>query len=168
MSDQVSEFGYILLFISGGGIFTMICLLAGWLLRPQRPNYEKLTTYESGEEAEGNAWAMFNPRYYIIALIFVLFEVEIIFLFPWAIVFGNEKMIIGTGGLWGWFSFMEMFVFIGILALGLIYVWKNGFLDWQKPQVRTREVISKVPPQLYDQVNEKYSKISTKAGIKYK
>src|SRR5687768_7873859 len=103
-STQLSDFGVILLFIVGAIAFVVLALVVSWLIRPSRPNYEKLTSYECGEDPVGNAWGQFNVRFYIIALIFILFEVEILFIFPWATVFGNKEKIDSTNGLWGWFS----------------------------------------------------------------
>ena len=153
----MSEYGEILLFIIGGMLFLAGGLFTNYILRPSRPNDQKLTTYESGEEPIGSARGRVNTRFYIIALIFLLFEVEIIFLFPWATVFGNKEKIEATGGLWGWFSLIEMFVFIGILALGLAYVWVKGHLDWPKIEVPKNEFKSHVPAKLYDDINKKYS-----------
>lgn len=161
MNEEVSGFGNILLFVLVGVIFVAISLFAGWLLRPNRPNSEKLSSYESGEDAVGNAWALFNPRYYIVALTFVLFEVEIIFLFPWATVFGQKQLIDETGGKWGMFSMIEMFVFVGILMVGLAYVWVKGFLDWQKPVVQTKNSDFRIPAELYENLNKKYENKST-------
>ena len=117
----LSAFGEVLLFIVAGAIFIVVTLFVSKIIRPHRPNPEKLSTYESGEEPVGAAWSQFNIRFYIIALLFLLFEVEIVFLFPWATIFANEKLIKETDGLWGWFTFIEMLVFILILALGLAY-----------------------------------------------
>lgn len=152
----LSGFGVILLFIVGGGIFVTIALLTAKMIRPDRPNEEKLTTYECGEDPSGSAWGQFNSRFYIIALIFILFDVEIVFLFPWATVFGQKELIEGTQGLWGWFSLVEMFLFIGVLAMGLAYAWAKGFLDWIKPQVSKPVYQSHIPRELYDKVSEKY------------
>ena len=127
------------------------------VIRPHRPNEEKLTTYESGEDPLGNANIQFNVRFYVIAIIFLLFEVELIFLFPWAVVFGQENLIRQTDGLWGWFSLIEMSLFVGILILGLAYAWSKGYLDWVRPRPQTPSVSTKVPPQLYQKVNEKYA-----------
>ncbi|MDW7695083.1 NADH-quinone oxidoreductase subunit A [Flammeovirgaceae bacterium SG7u.111] len=154
---MISDFGYILLFIIGSVAFLCVAYLTSFLVRPDRPNYEKLTTYECGEEPVGNAWARFNIRFYIIALVFVLFDVEIVFLFPWAVVFGNENLIAETNGLWGWFSVAEMLIFIGVLALGLAYVWRKGFLDWVKPEVKPKDIQSKIPASAYDKINKKYA-----------
>ncbi|QSE98918.1 NADH-quinone oxidoreductase subunit A [Fulvivirga lutea] len=148
----------IVIFFLGGLGFIAGGLITAKLVRPSRPNDEKLTTYESGEDPMGLARGRVNTRFYVIALIFLLFEVEIIFLFPWATVFGNEELINGTNGLWGWFSLIEMFVFIGILGLGLAYVWRKGFLDWPKSEIQKNEFTSPVPMNLYEEINKKYSK----------
>ncbi len=118
---MLTDFGYILLFIISAIVFVAVILFLAKLIRPNRPNEEKLTTYESGEEPDGNANVRFNIRFYVIALIFILFDVELIFLFPWATVFGNKRLIAETDGLWGWFSLVEMFVFVGVLLIGLAY-----------------------------------------------
>jgi NADH-quinone oxidoreductase subunit A len=146
---MISDFGYILLFI-----ITAIIVLAGVFgiakfIRPSRPNAEKLSTYESGEEPEGNANVQFNIRYYIVALVFILFEVELVFLFPWATVFGSEQLYNLTDGLWGWVSTIEMFIFIGLLALGLAYAWIKGYLDWVKPEIQTSDYKSDIPKEAY-------------------
>ena len=152
----IEGFGIVLLFLLGGALFVFITLGVGKLLRPNRPNDEKLTTYESGEEPRGNAWGMFNIRYYVIALIFLLFEVELVFLFPWAIVFGDAELNAATDGLWGWFSLTETIIFISLLVVGLIYVWSNGMLDWVKAETEVKDFDSKVPKELYQQINRKY------------
>ncbi len=154
--QYLSEFGEVLLFIIGGVIFILGGLVTSKLIRPHRPNPEKLSTYESGEEPISSAWPQFNIRFYIIALIFLLFEVEIAFLFPWSTIFANEQLIKETQGLWGWFSLIEMLVFILVLALGLVYAWVNGHLEWVKPDPKPTEFTSPVPKEHYDAINEKY------------
>jgi NADH-quinone oxidoreductase subunit A len=142
---QLSEFGIILLFIVGSIVFLIGGLITAYLLRPNRPNFEKLTTYECGEDPTGTAWGQFNVRFYV----------ELVFLFPWATVFGQKHLIDATDGLWGWFSLLEMFVFIFLLALGLAYAWAKGYLDWVKPQVEIPQFKSVVPKELYERLNEK-------------
>ncbi|MFY0607995.1 MAG: NADH-quinone oxidoreductase subunit A [Cyclobacteriaceae bacterium] len=154
---EISGFGTALLFIIGSVAFVLITLFAGKMLRPVRPNEEKLTTYESGEDPVGSAWGVFNIRFYVIALIFLLFETEMVFLFPWATVFANEEMNTETEGLWGVFSLVETFIFIGILLLGLIYVWANGMLDWAKPNPPKSTFESKIPASAYDQFKTRNS-----------
>lgn len=153
---MLTDFGYILLFVIAGLVLLGVVLTVAKILRPERPNEEKLTTYESGEDPTGNANIQFNVRFYVVALIFVLFEVELLFLFPWAVVFGNEDLIAQTNGAWGWFAMAEMTVFIGILILGLAYAWAKGYLDWVRPAPKIPEVNSPVPVDLYAKVNEKY------------
>lgn len=158
-SSQLTDFGEILLYLIGAIIFIIGGLITAWLVRPNRPNIEKNTTYECGEQPTGTAWGQFNTRFYIIALIFVLFDVEIVFLFPWATVFGQKALIEGTNGIWGWFSLIEMLIFIGILALGLAYAWAKGYLDWIKPLPEKPAYTSKIPQKFYKEVNErKYGK----------
>jgi len=94
-------------------------------LRPAgTPLPEKYTTYECGEEPVGSAWIQFNIRFYVIALIFIIFDVEVVFLLPWAVVF--RKL--------GMFAFVEGLIFLAILAVGLAYVWRKGDLAWVKPE----------------------------------
>jgi len=155
--SYLSEFGEVLIYIIGGIVFVMAMLFASKILRPTRPNPEKLTTYESGEEPVSSAWTQFNVRFYVVALIFLLFEVEIVFLFPWATVFAKKELIDETAGLWKWLAFIEMLLFIFILALGLAYAWVHGFLDWVKPNPKPASVNSPVPPDLYGALNRKYA-----------
>ena len=98
----------------------------------------------------------FNSRFYVIALIFLLFEVEMVFVFPWATVFGSHELQ-AADHRWGLLSLIEMFLFLGILILGLVYVWAKGDLDWIKPQVIVPTVNTRVPHSLYDQVNAQQS-----------
>lgn len=154
--QYLSEFGEVLLFIVGGVVFVMSALIVSYLVRPNRPNPEKLSTYESGEEPVSAAWSQFNIRFYIIALIFILFEVELVFLFPWATIFARNEFIEVTNGSWGWFTMIEMTIFILILAIGLAYAWVNGFLDWVKPDPKPTAFKSPVPKNLYEELNKKY------------
>lgn len=154
---MVSEFGVILLFIFAAIALIAVMLTLAKVIRPHRPNEEKLTTYESGEDPLGNANVQFNVRFYVIAIVFLLFEVELIFLFPWAVVFGQANLIRQTDGIWGWFSLVEMSLFVGILILGLAYAWSKGYLDWVRPRPQLPDVQTKVPSQLYQKINEKYA-----------
>ena len=97
------------------------------LLRPNNPERLKLTTYECGEPPTGSAWLNFNIRFYLVALIFVIFDVEMAFIYPVTAVF-REWVLKGQGA----FAFAEIFVFLGILFLGLVYVWVKGDLEWLK------------------------------------
>ena len=90
------------------------------------------------------------------ALIFLIFDVEVIFLFPWATVYA-EKALISQATAWGYFAFFEVLIFASILLLGLAYVWGKGDLDWVKPKPITPKVDSKVPDELYEAFNERIS-----------
>jgi NADH-quinone oxidoreductase subunit A len=108
-------------------IALLIFILVLWkVLRPERFSAEKLTTYECGEEPVGNAWIQFNIRFYVFALIFIVFDVEAVFLLPWATVF---KQL-------GPLAYVEGLVFIGILVVALAYVWRKGDLAWVRPEDR--------------------------------
>jgi NADH-quinone oxidoreductase subunit A len=153
----LSEFGEILLFIVGGAVFVLGGLLTSRLIRPHRPNAEKLSTYESGEEPISAAWTQFNVQFYIIALIFLLFEIEIVLLFPWTTIFAKKELMEQTGNRWGWFAVIEAVIFILVLGLGLAYAWVNGFLDWIKPDPKPTEFKSPVPGSYYKKINEQFA-----------
>lgn len=146
---MIEQFGYVAAFLLAGILFLAIVLTLARFIRPNRPNDEKLSTYESGEEPAGNANTRFNPRFYVIALLFVLFEVELVFLFPWAVVF-RDKSLVAAAPQWSSFALVEMLIFIGILALGLAFAWKRGYLDWEKPTVKSTDIDSPVPSEAYD------------------
>lgn len=154
---MLSDFGILLLFILAAFAFIGLVLFVARLLRPNHPNVEKNSTYESGEEPIGNANVQFNIRFYVVALVFVLFDVELVFLFPWATVFGQQRLIRITNGIWGWFALTEAVLFVVILGLGLAYVWAKGYLDWVKPQPKVPSTDSPVPIDRYEQVNKKYA-----------
>ena len=155
---SLSPWSEVFLFLIGGLAFVSLALLVSRLIRPNRPNKEKLTPYESGEQPTGPAWIQVSTKFYVIALIFLLFEVEIVFLFPWATIFADEKLMAETNGAWGWFSFVEMLIFVGVLALGLAYAWAKGHLDWIRPHQETSEFKSPVPAEMYKKINERYDK----------
>jgi NADH-quinone oxidoreductase subunit A len=98
----------------------VLALALGRLLRPFRPHQNKLSPYECGVEPMGDARERFSVRFYIIAILFVIFDVETIFLFPWAVIYGRLAL----------FGFVEMMIFLGILIIGFFYVWKKGALEW--------------------------------------
>ncbi len=120
---MLTEFGRVLIFLLVGAAFVAIGMLVAWLLRPNRPYPSKLTTYECGEVPVGDTRIRFNIRFYVVALIFLIFDVEVVFLFPWATVYKSL----------GWFAFIEMMVFLAILLVGYAYVWRKGDLSWDKP-----------------------------------
>lgn len=136
---MLTEFGKILIFFVLGALFVAGGLIASWVLRPHRPYPGKNASYECGEEPVGNAWVRFNIRFYVIALIFLVFDVEVVFLFPWALVYRQL----------GLFAFLEMAVFLVILLVGYAYVWAKGDLDWDKPKPQVPQVrpIERQPAQ---------------------
>jgi NADH-quinone oxidoreductase subunit A len=131
------------------------------MVSPNNPNPEKLTSYECGEEVVGSAWVPFNSRFYVIALIFLLFDVEMVFILPWATVFGSHEAA-KIDNRWGWLSLTEMFIFLGILILGLAYVWVKGDLDWIKPAIIRPTVDTQVPASLYENLNKRQSVYAVK------
>ena len=102
-------------------IFPILPIVLAKFVAPQKPSLIKNATYECGLEAEGDSWIQFRAQYYIYALIFVIFDVETIFIYPWAVAF---KQL-------GLFAFVEMVLFIAILSAGLIYAWKKRLLEWE-------------------------------------
>lgn len=119
------ELGMVLAFLLVSGFALLGLLLLGKWLRPHRPGGAKLTTYECGEPAVGPAWFNFNNRFYIIALVFVVFDVELALVVPVATVF---RAFVANGQ--GLLAFAEMFLFLTILFVALIYVWARGDLTW--------------------------------------
>jgi NADH:ubiquinone oxidoreductase subunit 3 (subunit A) len=111
--------------------FLAMNLLVWWAIRPSRFSEEKLTTYECGENPTGSAWVQFNIRFYVFALIFIIFDVEAVFLLPWAVVF---RKLSETQGL---LPFAEGLVFIAILVVALAYVWRKGDLEWVRAEDRS-------------------------------
>ncbi len=121
---MLTDFGIILLFIIIAVLFVGAGLVTAALIRPSHPNPIKNSTYECGEIPFSNgAWIRFNPRFYVIALVFLIFDVELVLLFPWAIVYKDL----------GWFAFIAMTVFFFVLIVGLAYDWAKGYLEWDKP-----------------------------------
>jgi NADH-quinone oxidoreductase subunit A len=117
----------ILVFILVGVIIGVLPILLGWFVAPNRPDSEKLSPYECGFEAFEDARMKFDVRYYLIAIIFILFDLEIAFLFPWATIF---KEIVETPAI-KLFGFVEMMVFVAILVVGYVYAWAKGALEWE-------------------------------------
>src|SRR5436190_11727165 len=107
--------------------FLVVNLLVWKVIRPSRFSEEKLTTYECGENPTGSAWIQFNIRFYVFALIFIIFDVEAVFLLPWAVVFKDLGLL----------AFLEGLVFIAILVVALAYVWRKGDLEWVRAEDRS-------------------------------
>ncbi len=122
MSNEAVPLNYvpIVMFMVVALAFGLVSLLAGWLVRPSRPYKAKLIPYESGSPLFQDARVQFPMRYYIIAMLFVIFDIEVVFMIPWAVAFRK----LGIVGL------VEMFVFLAILLVGFWYAWKKGALEW--------------------------------------
>ena len=116
----MNQWIYIALFFIVGLIIPVGAIAAAWILGPKKPNPIKKTTYECGIETVGDSWVQFKAQYYIFALVFLVFDVETVFLFPWAVRL--EQL--------GLFAVLEGIVFILILIAGLVYTWRKGMLEW--------------------------------------
>ncbi len=122
---MLTEFGKIFVFILTAVLFVVVAIYVARLLRPKRPTFEKLTTYECGENPEGSPWVKFNIRFYVVALIFLIFDVEVVLLIPWALVY-KEMGIVG---------YLIGAIFLVLLAVGMAYEWKKGDLENQKRRI---------------------------------
>ncbi len=158
---MISNFGTILIFVCIMVTFVLATFLISRILRTDKPNPVKLGTYESGEESIGALNSTFNPKYYIIALAFLLFEVELILLFPWAMAFSNKAYFAQYGSSWYWLAFVELLIFIVLLAIGLAYIWTKGYFDWgYKKQNHKNDI-----PEIYQNFNKQMSSIASHNNI---
>lgn len=123
-ADFLTAHSGILAFVVVAIGFLAVNLLVWWVIRPSRYSAEKITTYECGENPRGSAWIQFNIRFYVFALIFVVFDVEAVFLLPWAVVFRKLGLL----------AFAEGLVFLFILVVALTYVWRKGDLEWVRAE----------------------------------
>lgn len=123
---MAADYAYVVVFAIIGTAFAIISLLMSWLLRPHNPVGEKLSTYECGEIPVGPAWRQFRVGYYIYLLAFVIFDVEVLFVIPWALALRTLK---GQG--LGIFAAVDGAIFLAVLTAGLLYAWKKGALKWQ-------------------------------------
>lgn len=120
MNEYINNYVIVAIFIVLGTLLPIVALTLGKFLRPSRPDDPKLTTYESGNEPVGAGQVRFNIRYYLYALMFIIFDVETVFLYPWAVAYNKL----------GVFALVEMLIFVGLLLIGLIYAWKKKVLKW--------------------------------------
>ena len=123
---MLENFGYIGIFIVAALLFTLTLITLPLLLRrfrivPRKPNPVKSSTYECGMETTGKSWVQFNFRYYFYALLFVVFDIQVVFLYPWAAAMGRLEL----------FGLVEMLAFFLILIVGFVYAWKKGVLEWK-------------------------------------
>jgi NADH-quinone oxidoreductase subunit A len=129
---MLTEFGKIFIFFLTAIFFVVAVVFVAKFIRPAKPTKEKLFIYECGEDTIGSPWVKFNIRFYVVALIFLIFDVEVVLLIPWALVYKE----FGLGG------FLVGAVFLFLLGLGMVYEWRKGDLEWAKPKI-VPPVISK-------------------------
>lgn len=117
------EYHYLFLgvFLLVATVFPLLPIILAHFIAPKKPNPIKSASYECGTESAGEAWIQFKVQYYVYALMFVIFDIEVIFIYPWAIAY---KQL-------GIFAFVEMVIFLAILAFGLIYAWRKNILEWK-------------------------------------
>jgi NADH-quinone oxidoreductase subunit A len=121
MDEFLVEYLPILMFLGIAGGLAAVILLASFLIARQRPDVEKLSPYECGFEPFEDTRGRFDVRFYLVAILFIIFDLEVAFLFPWAVSLGN----IGLLGFW------SMMIFLGVLTIGFIYEWRKGALEWE-------------------------------------
>ena len=120
MTDILVEYLPILIFLGISGVLGLVLLVIPLILAPNNPDPEKLSAYECGFPAFDDARMKFDVRFYLVAILFIIFDLEVSFLFPWAVAFGQ----LGAFGFW------SMMLFLGVLTIGFIYEWKKGALEW--------------------------------------
>ncbi len=117
---QVNEWIFVAIAILASWVFPAMPLVIAHFLQPRRPNKVKQETYECGIETVGTAWVQFKVQYYLYALVFLVFDIEVVFLFPWAVAYNQLPL----------FAFVEMGIFIALLGVALAYAWRKGALEW--------------------------------------
>ncbi len=136
----------IVLFAAFAAIFVFVNLLAGSLARPKLPNAEKLAVYECGEPTIGSSWVQFDLRFYIVALVFLVFDVEVALFYPWAVAYGDAAAIASAKEFVGQgltaaavrsAALVDLLFFFGVLIVGFAYLWRFGYLDWVRSAART-------------------------------
>jgi len=120
VSDLLSAYLPLVIFIAVAAVIGLALLVSPFLIAFRQPDPEKLSAYECGFNAFDDARMTFDVRYYLVALLFIIFDLEVAFLFPWAVTFGSL----------GWFGFWSMMIFLGVLTIGFVYEWRKGALEW--------------------------------------
>jgi NADH-quinone oxidoreductase subunit A len=120
VSDLLSAYLPLVIFIGVSVVIGLALLVSPFLVAYKQPDPEKLSAYECGFNAFDDARMTFDVRFYLVALLFIIFDLEVAFLFPWAVTFGSL----------GWFGFWSMMIFLGVLTIGFVYEWKKGALEW--------------------------------------
>ena len=129
------------IFLAFGAIFVFANLILGYFARPSIPNPEKATVYECGEPVIGSSWVQFDLRFYIVALVYLIFDVEVALFYPWAVAYGNAPDLgreIGmTVSAVRGVAIVDMLFFFGVLLVGFAYLWRFGYLDWVRSAATT-------------------------------
>ncbi len=129
------------IFLAFGAIFVFANLILGYFARPSIPNPEKATVYECGEPVIGSSWVQFDLRFYIVALVYLIFDVEVALFYPWAVAYGSASELgnsigMSTSALRG-VAIVDMLFFFGVLLVGFAYLWRFGYLDWVRSAATT-------------------------------
>jgi NADH-quinone oxidoreductase subunit A len=131
----------ITLFTAVGAAFVLVNLLAGAFVRPQIPNPEKAAVYECGEPTIGSSWVQFDLRFYIVALVYLIFDVEVALFYPWAVAYGSAETLGSAIGMSAFairqVALVDMLFFFGVLLVGFAYLWRFGYLDWVRSAATT-------------------------------
>jgi NADH-quinone oxidoreductase subunit A len=131
----------VVIFIAFGAGFVLLNLTVGSLVRPKAPNPEKAAIYECGEPSIGSSWVQFDLRFYIIALVYLIFDVEVALFYPWAVAWGQAAEIGAATGLDPFYirqvALVDMLFFFGVLVVGFAYLWRFGYLDWVRSAATT-------------------------------
>ena len=129
------------IFVALGAAFVFVNLLMGSLARPQLPNPEKAAVYECGEPSIGSSWVQFDLRFYIVALVFLIFDVEVALFYPWAVAYGSAVELASQLGMTAAqlraVALVDMLFFFGVLLVGFAYLWRFGYLDWVRSAATT-------------------------------
>jgi NADH-quinone oxidoreductase subunit A len=137
------------LFAAFGAAFVLINLVMGALARPSIPNPEKAAVYECGEPSIGSSWVQFDLRFYIVALVYLIFDVEVALFYPWAVAYGSAPAIAQANGMTPFavrqVALVDMLFFFGVLLVGFAYLWRFGYLDWVRSAATTSLKVDYTP-----------------------
>lgn len=131
----------ITIFVVFGAAFVLVNMLMGMVARPQIPNPEKAAVYECGEPTIGSSWVQFDLRFYIVALVYLIFDVEVALFYPWAVAYGSAGQLGASVGMSAFeirqVALVDMLFFFGVLLVGFAYLWRFGYLDWVRSAATT-------------------------------
>src|SRR6478752_3172715 len=129
------------IFIAFGAGFVLVNMIVGHIARPHLPNPEKSAVYEGGEPSIGSSWVQFDLRFYIVALVYLIFDVEVALFYPWAVAYGSADQLGASIGMTGYairqVALVDMLFFFGVLLVGFAYLWRFGYLDWVRSAATT-------------------------------